>query len=346
MVAIVTNTDDPNDWGRVKVKYPWVSDEEESHWARVVSIGAGPDCGLAVIPAVEDEVMVIFEHGDFNRPGGAGRRLEWPGRSAQTVLDAPQGEKPLVRSWQSRTGHQITVYDNSDNKIDIATSGGHLVSLSDAEKKITIKSSGGLELTMEDNGKKITVSSDGNIELAGGDIDLKGTNITVDASGNLALQASGQVTVKGSMINLNELQFVGQHEDRGVGDGPTSLFGGSAKCAFGTSPGSLTVLPAAQVATGNMPDASIMDHQPMANVSSFGMCITLSNPQVAAATSAALGVLTPQPCIPVTAQPWTPGSPTVQIGGNPALTNACTLLCQWGGLITVQQAGQMSVNTV
>lgn len=121
--------------------------------------------------------------------------------------------------------------------------------------------------------------------------------------------------------------------------------GAVLKCSFGASPGSLTVLPSAQVATGNLPDATIMDHQPMANIPSFSMCITLSNPQVAAATSAAMGVLTPQPCVPVTSQPWTPGSPSVMIGGKPALTDVCTLTCQWTGLISVQQAGQMSVNT-
>jgi phage protein D len=68
VTAIVTNTDDPKGWGRVKVKYPWVAEDEESFWARVVSAGGGPDSGLAAIPAIDDEVLVVFQHGDFNQP--------------------------------------------------------------------------------------------------------------------------------------------------------------------------------------------------------------------------------------------------------------------------------------
>jgi uncharacterized protein involved in type VI secretion and phage assembly len=66
--AIVTNTDDPNGWGRVKVKYPWLSDAEESGWARLLGTGSGAACGLIAIPAVDDEVMVAFQHGDFDNP--------------------------------------------------------------------------------------------------------------------------------------------------------------------------------------------------------------------------------------------------------------------------------------
>ena len=77
---------------------------------------------------------------------------------------------------------------------------------------------------------------------------------------------------------------------------------------------SLVVLPTPLVNSGNQPVATIMDNKPMANVPPFGMCTTPSNPQVAAATSAALGVLTPQPCMPVIAAPWAPGSATVMVG--------------------------------
>ncbi len=115
-------------------------------------------------------------------------------------------------------------------------------------------------------------------------------------------------------------------------------------CSFGTTPGNLIITPEGRTNASNMPGATIMDNVPMKNVLPFGMCITLSNPQVAAATSAALGVLTPQPCIPVTTAPWTPGSPTVMIGNKPALNNTCTLMCAWGGVITVVSPGQMTTN--
>jgi hypothetical protein len=116
-------------------------------------------------------------------------------------------------------------------------------------------------------------------------------------------------------------------------------------CSFGTAPSWLVVVPKNRVNSQNMPAANIMDNMAMVNVMPFTMCTTVTNPAVAAATSAALGVLTPQPCIPVTPAPWTPGSPTVLIGNMPALNNTCTLNCMWGGVISVTNAGQQTVNT-
>jgi hypothetical protein len=115
-------------------------------------------------------------------------------------------------------------------------------------------------------------------------------------------------------------------------------------CSFGVAPGQLTVLPNNRVNANNMPAATIMENKPMLNVMPFGMCTTPTNPQVAAATSAAMGVLTPVPCMPVTTAPWVPGSPTVMIGNQPALNNTCQLMCMWGGAITISYAGQQTVN--
>lgn len=120
--------------------------------------------------------------------------------------------------------------------------------------------------------------------------------------------------------------------------------GAMIACSFGTAPGTLTVLPMKLVNGVNQPAATVMDHQPMVNIPPFAMCTTLSNPQVAAATSAAQGVLTPQPCIPMTQSPWTPGSPTVKIGNMSALNNTCQANCMWGGIITISMAGQQTVN--
>jgi hypothetical protein len=116
--------------------------------------------------------------------------------------------------------------------------------------------------------------------------------------------------------------------------------GATLMCSFGMAPSTLVVLPVNRVMTGNQPAANIMDHIPMVNIMPFGMCITPSNPQVAAATSAALGVLTPQPCIPVTASPWAPGSPMIPIANMPALNNTSVLMCAWGGVISVVEPGQ------
>ena len=111
------------------------------------------------------------------------------------------------------------------------------------------------------------------------------------------------------------------------------------KCSFGAAPAALIVLPISRVIVSNQPAATITDSAPMMNSPTFGMCMTLTNPAVAAATSAALGVFTPAPCIPVTV-PWAPGSATVLIGGKPALNNSSTCSCTWGGVITVVMPGQ------
>jgi len=94
--------------------------------------------------------------------------------------------------------------------------------------------------------------------------------------------------------------------------------------------------------TSSMPAANIMDHVPMVNIMPFGMCSCPSNPTVASATAAAMGVLTPMPCVPVTAAPWTPGSPTVLLGGMPALNDSSKLMCTWGGVISVVMPGQVT----
>jgi Domain of unknown function (DUF4280) len=115
--------------------------------------------------------------------------------------------------------------------------------------------------------------------------------------------------------------------------------GAMMQCSFGAAPSSLVVLPANRVLTGT-PAATIMDHVPMVNILPFGMCSASSNPVVAAATAAALGVLTPMPCIPLTPSPWAPGSPTVTVGPFPVLNNSSMLNCAWGGVIQINSPGQ------
>ena len=119
--------------------------------------------------------------------------------------------------------------------------------------------------------------------------------------------------------------------------------GATLMCSFGMAPGVLTVLPTNKLMAGNLPAANIMDNIPMVNIMPFGMCMSPSNPTVAAATAAALGVLTPMPCIPVTTAPWAPGSPTAMVGNMPALNNTCMCNCMWGGVITISNPGQTTV---
>lgn len=120
--------------------------------------------------------------------------------------------------------------------------------------------------------------------------------------------------------------------------------GALLQCSMGMMPSSLTVLPINRVNTAEQPDANIMDHVPLVNIMPFGMCMSPANPEVAAATAAALGVLTPMPCIPVTTSPWVPGAPTVLLGGNPALDSTSTLLCTWAGMIQIVEPGEFTVS--
>ena len=197
VIGIVTNTDDPNDWGRIKVKFPWLSDEAESDWARVVGLGAGPEAGVFLMPDVDDEVLVVFGHGDFSRPFVIGGLWNGQHKLPAEAAGAGSGEKPQVRTWHSRSGHWLAMYDNADNKVEIVTAGGHKMTLDDANSKISLESSGGLKLNLDDSGSKITLESGSEVQIKAG------SNLTIEASGNLDLKASGQLNIKGAMVNLN-----------------------------------------------------------------------------------------------------------------------------------------------
>lgn len=121
------------------------------------------------------------------------------------------------------------------------------------------------------------------------------------------------------------------------------VMGAALQCSFGAAPSSLIVIPKGPpMLTGGPPAATIMDYAPIANIPPFGVCSSLANPMVASATAAALGVLTPMPCIPVVPAPWTPGSPTVMINNFPALNNTSKCFCAWGGVIQITYAGQVT----
>ncbi|RKH12226.1 DUF4280 domain-containing protein [Corallococcus praedator] len=116
--------------------------------------------------------------------------------------------------------------------------------------------------------------------------------------------------------------------------------GALLQCSFGLAPSTLSVPPVNQV-NATAPAATIMDNIPGMNVPPFGMCQSMANPAVVAATAAALGVLTPMPCMPVPVAPWAPGSPTVLIKGKPALTDTSLCNCAYGGIIKINMAGQV-----
>ena len=120
---------------------------------------------------------------------------------------------------------------------------------------------------------------------------------------------------------------------------PAATATATIMCSFGMAPSTLNVLPTSRVFIEGKPAAAITDMAPMVNIPPFGMCTTLSNPTVASATAAALGVLTPMPCVPVPVAPWAPGATRTLIGGRPALTAGAMCTCSWGGVISISFAG-------
>lgn len=126
--------------------------------------------------------------------------------------------------------------------------------------------------------------------------------------------------------------------------GIAAVTGAQCMCSFGSAPCNLQVTSQMKDLVEGKPMATIKDMQPNVNLQPFGMCSSLANPNVAAATAAALGVLTPQPCTMVPAGTWTAQNPKILAGGAPCLTNEATLMCGFGaGTIKIMMPGQTKV---
>jgi hypothetical protein len=120
---------------------------------------------------------------------------------------------------------------------------------------------------------------------------------------------------------------------------PVIVEGAELMCSFGAAPVSLIVSPEPRVTVEGRSAATVMDFAPIVNIPPFGMCSSLDNPEVASATAAAGGVLTPQPCEPVIVQSWEPGAQKVFIANSPALDQQSKCMCAWEGVINITLAG-------
>ncbi len=120
---------------------------------------------------------------------------------------------------------------------------------------------------------------------------------------------------------------------------PAAVATAMLQCSFGLAPSTLNVIPISRVLIEGKPAGTITDILPGANIPPFGMCTSLANPTVAAATAAALGVLTPMPCVPTVVAPWSPPAAQTLIGGKPALTMGAMCTCAFGGVIQILNPG-------
>ena len=120
---------------------------------------------------------------------------------------------------------------------------------------------------------------------------------------------------------------------------PLVSAGATIACSMGTTPAVLATTPKSTPVSVGSPGASVEDYVPLTNVPSFGMCSSMANPAVQAATAAKSGAFTPAPCMPAVSTPWTPGATRVKVGGQPALHSGCQATCAWAGVITISSPG-------
>lgn len=219
----VTDNKDPEHSGRVKVKYAWRDDNDESDWIRIMTPMAGNQMGVYFLPEIDDEVVVAFQNGDINYPIILGAL--WSANVPPP--DANDDEKNNVRIIKSRSGHKIILDDkDGEEKVTIIDKAENSIVIDSKENLVTITSTKDMKLLAEDG--KITISakeielksSDGTTMESGADfsvtassgkcsvesneLSLKASSEgTLEASANLTVKASGNTTIKGAMVMIN-----------------------------------------------------------------------------------------------------------------------------------------------
>ena len=191
VIGIVTNNQDPDRLGRVKVRFPWLSGSTESHWARVATPMAGNGRGLYFLPEVDDEVLVLFERGDVRFPFVIGAL--WNGKDP---APADNGDgKNALRVIKSKSGHLIR-FDDSEK----------------AEKIEIIDATANNRIVIDTKTDTVTITAGKHLVLEApqGDIRLKAKQVAIEASGSADIKAdsmkiavTGHLALKGDQIDLN-----------------------------------------------------------------------------------------------------------------------------------------------
>ena len=192
VIGIVTNNEDPDGMGRVKVKFPWLSDADESNWARIATPMAGAERGIYFLPEVDDEVLVAFEHGDVRLPYVIGAL--WNGQDAPPEDNADGSNN--IRVIKSRSGHVIRLNDEDGReKIEIIDkSEKNSIVIDTAENTIAITTD-----------KDITFSAtQGTIKLEAQNIEITSSAETkIEAGSEMGVEAAATMNIKGATVNIN-----------------------------------------------------------------------------------------------------------------------------------------------
>lgn len=196
VVGIVTNNQDPENLGRVKVKYPWLSDSEESHWARMATLMAGKDRGSFYLPEVDDEVLLAFELGDVRFPYVVG--MLWNGKDTPRYnnSDGKNDERVIT----SRSGHEFVFNDNDQQgKVVIHTKKNHIITLDDStggEKISIVDKTGSNSVEIDSVQNSIAVKS-------GLKLTIESQVIEIKAGATMKIEAGATMTIKGAIVMIN-----------------------------------------------------------------------------------------------------------------------------------------------
>jgi len=198
VAGIVTDNQDPDGLGRVKVKFPWLSDNNETDWARISTLMAGGERGSFFLPEVEDEVLVAFEHGNINRPYVIGALWNAVDKPPETNSDG----KNNIRKIRSRSGHEIIFDDNKSDgqeKVEIHTKAGHKIVLDDSvgqEKIEIVDKTGSNSIVIDSVQNSIAISASLQVKI-------KAAVVEIEADSMLTIKAGAILTLQGSLVKIN-----------------------------------------------------------------------------------------------------------------------------------------------
>ncbi|NET04235.1 MAG: phage tail protein [Symploca sp. SIO2B6] len=192
VIGVVTNNEDPENLGRVKIKFPWLSEADESDWARIATPMAGKERGIYFLPEVNDEVLVAFVHGDIRFPYVLG--MLWNGQD-QPPANNEDG-KNNIRLIQSRSGHMVRLNDQEGKEtIEIIDKSGKNSLIFDTAKN-AIAITANQDITLS--------TTQGTIKLEAKTIEIKSTaDSKIEAGGGMNIEAKATANLKGATINLN-----------------------------------------------------------------------------------------------------------------------------------------------